>query len=286
MSCEYREFNYQSVDGLALFCREYRPAAPAGTVVCLPGLTRNSRDFTAIARGLARRYRVLTPDLRGRGFSQWDPNWTNYQPPLYYQDVLKLIRESAEEPVALIGTSLGGILAMALAATVPAQVAGIVINDVGPEVNAGGLARIGQYVGLRAAPGTWPEALAHAKANYASAYSDLDEAGWLEYTKACYRENAQGVVVADYDPKIGDALRAAQGVTSDLWPVWAMLAAKPVLAIRGAHSDILTAATLDRMAREKPDLEQIEVANRGHAPLLNEPGVLPKIEAFFAKLFP
>ena len=224
MTHAYREFTYLSNDGLSLFCREYGSLASAGTVVCLPGLTRNSRDFTPLAHYLARRYRVLTPDLRGRGFSQWDPQWSNYQPAVYYQDVLKLMTDEAREPVAIIGTSLGGILAMALGATAPDRVAGIVLNDVGPEVAAAGIARIGKYAGLRASPGNWSEAAAQVKANYGLAYPDFEDADWLEYAKASYRENAEGKVVADYDPKIGDALRAASGPPADLWATWAALA--------------------------------------------------------------
>jgi len=286
MNDDYREFRYTSADGLTLFCREYHAPDSHGTVVCLPGLTRNSRDFADLARHLARRHRVLTPDLRGRGFSSWDANPTNYQPPVYYQDVLKLISEQSRDPVAIIGTSLGGILAMALAAAAPASIAGIVLNDVGPQIDAGGVARIGQYVGLQSRPGTWPAALAQARANFGSAYQDLDEAGWLAFTKRGYREVEAGVVVADYDPKIGDALRAAPSTIADLWPVWAALTRTPVLVIRGARSDILTTETVERMALEKPDLERFEVAHRGHAPLLDEPGVLPAIDTFLSRVLP
>jgi pimeloyl-ACP methyl ester carboxylesterase len=285
MTHAYREFTYLSNDGLSLFCREYRALASAGTVICLHGLTRNSRDFTALAQHLARRYRVLTPDLRGRGFSAWDPQWANYQPAVYYQDVLKLLAETTQEPVAVIGTSLGGILAMALGATAPDRVAAIVLNDVGPAIATAGLARIGQYAGLRAPPGTWSEAVAQVKANASLAYPDFDDAAWRDYAKASYRENAEGIVVADYDPKIGDALRAATAPPADQWAVWAALSSKPVLAIRGAHSDILSAETLARMLREKPDLQYLEVPNRGHVPLLNEPGVLPAIDKLLTQPF-
>ncbi len=286
MTHAYREFHYLSNDGLTLFCREYGSPVPAGTVVCLPGLTRNSRDFTPLAHYLARRYRVLTPDLRGRGFSAWDPQWSNYQPAVYYQDVSKLMTDEAREPVAIIGTSLGGILAMALGATAPDRVAGIVLNDVGPEVAAAGIARIGQYAGLRASPGNWSEAAAQVKTNYGLAYPDFEDADWLDYAKASYRENAEGKVVADYDPKIGDALRAASGPPADLWATWAALRGKPVLAIRGATSDILSSETLARMKREKPDLQSIEVPNRGHVPTLREPGVLAAIDDLLARAFP
>lgn len=286
MSNDYRDFRYRSSDGVDLFCREYHSPNARGTVVCLPGLTRNSRDFTDLAGHLAGRYRVLTPDLRGRGFSGWDVNPTNYQPPVYYQDILQLISEQSRAPVAVIGTSLGGILAMALAATAPASIAGIVLNDIGPQIDASGVARIRQYVGLQTRPGTWPAALAQARANFGSAYQDLDESGWLAFTRRGYREDETGVVVADYDPKIGDAMRAAPTTIADMWPVWAALARTPVLVIRGARSDILSPEIVERMAREKPDLERLEVADRGHAPLLDEPGVLPAIDTFLNRVLP
>lgn len=284
MSNDHRTFRYQSSDGLDLFCREYSSPTTPRTVVCLPGLTRNSRDFTDLARHLALRYRVLTPDLRGRGFSSWDATPTNYQAAVYCQDVLKLISEQSRDPVAIIGTSLGGILAMALAATAPASIAGIVLNDVGPQIDARGAARIGQYVGLQTRPGTWAEAIAQTRANFESAYQDFAEADWLAFARRGYREDDTGVVVADYDPKIGDALRAAPSTIADLWPVWAALARTPVLVIHGARSDILNTDIVDRMARDKPDLERFEVANRGHAPLLDEPGVQPVIDAFLSRV--
>jgi pimeloyl-ACP methyl ester carboxylesterase len=280
----YRELTYAAPDGLALFCREYSPGSAARTVVCLPGLTRNSRDFTPLANALSARYRVLTPDLRGRGNSQWDANIANYHPTVYSHDILRLLAAEVREPVAVIGTSLGGILAMSLAAMSPDCVAGIVLNDIGPELAAEGVARIRGYVGVRAAPGSWAEATAQVKANYGQAYPDFDDTDWLAYARASHREREDGRVVADYDPGIGAALRATSDRPVNFWPVWAAIQ-KPVLAVRGARSDLLSAATFDRMLAEKPDLVRIEVPNRGHVPLLNEPGVLAGIEAFLARVF-
>lgn len=279
MSHAYREFRYLAPDGLSLFCREYTPAQPARTVVCLPGLTRNSRDFAVLARHLAERYRVLTPDLRGRGGSQWDEKVGNYHPTVYYRDVLKLLTDEVTEPVAMIGTSLGGILAMSFGAYGHDYVAGIVLNDIGPELAPEGIARIGSYVGKRGVPGTWAAAVEQMKANYSQAYPDFDEASWLAYAQACHREREGGAVVADYDPKIGDALRATAGQPFDMWEIYKSIK-RPVLAIRGARSDLLSAATFDRMLAEKPELVRVEVPNRGHVPQLNEPGALAAIDAF------
>jgi pimeloyl-ACP methyl ester carboxylesterase len=252
--------------------------------VCLPGLTRNSRDFTVLAKELSSQYRVLTPDLRGRGNSPWDASIANYHPTVYYPDILKLLTDEVREPVAIVGTSLGGILAMSLAAMSPDRVAGIVLNDIGPELAPEGVARIGSYVGVRAAPGSWPEAMAQVRANYGQAYPDFEDADWLAYARASHRERDDGSVVADYDPSIGAALRATSDRPFNFWPVWTTIK-QPVLAIRGARSDLLSAATFDRMLAEKPDLVRIEVPNRGHVPLLNEPGVLAGIDTFLAAVF-
>ena len=284
MSFAYREFTYPSVDGLVLFCREYRPATPQGTVVCLPGLTRNSQDFADLARHLAARYRVLTPDLRGRGRSQWDSRPANYHPVTYYNDVLALLSASVSQPAAVIGTSLGGILAMSLAAMAPERIAGIVLNDVGPQIAREGLARIGSYVGMSPPLASWQEAVQQVQTNYGLAYPDLDATAWEAYARSCYRQCEDGSVVPDYDPAIGDTLRASPPTAFDMWPVWALIR-RPVLAIRGASSDILGESTLARMRRDMPSLQSFEVAGRGHVPLLDEPGVHDHIDAFLARIF-
>ena len=218
--------------------------------MCLPGLTRNSRDFKNLARHLAGRDRVFDTDLRGRGFSSWDANPTNYQPPVDDQDVLKLDFGA----IARCGRNHRHVAwrnpRNGTRSDVACEHRRDLLNDIGPQIDAGGVARIGQYVGLQTRPGNWPAALAQARANFGSAYQDLDEAGWLAFTQRGYREDESGVVVADYDPKIGDALRAAPSTIADLWPVWAALMRTPVLVIRGERSDILTAETVERMARK------------------------------------
>jgi pimeloyl-ACP methyl ester carboxylesterase len=283
MGRTYREFNYTSQDGLSLFCRDYAPPAPRGTVVCLHGLTRNSRDFVRLAEHLAERYRVLAPDLRGRGLSQWDTKLENYHPKIYCSDVLKLIAEEVQGRAAIVGTSLGGIIAMLLGASAADRLAGIVVNDIGPELANTGATRISGYVGVREAPGTWSAAVAQIKAAYANAYPDFDDATWMTHAKATHRELEDGRVVADYDPKIGDAVRATSSRKFDLWDVWRAIGI-PVLAIRGTLSDLLSAETFDRMRQEKPGLVRIEVPNRGHAPVLTEPPVLGGVDAFLARL--
>lgn len=281
MSIQYREFTFASPEGLQLFCREYAPAAAAATVLCLPGLTRNSRDFEKLARRLAARYRVLTPDFRGRGRSQWDPSPANYNPGMYAQDVLQLIGQHTNGRVGLIGTSLGGLVSMLLGAHVPAAVACIVLNDVGPEIGAVGRARILAYAGHIRSLASWQEAAAEVKTNYAIAFPDFDDADWLAYARASYRESPAGGIVADYDPKIGDTLRSGSpAAPGDAWAVWAQLRRVPVLAVRGATSDVLTEAIFERMLAEKPDLIRVTVPGRGHPAMLDEPAAIAALEAF------
>jgi pimeloyl-ACP methyl ester carboxylesterase len=277
---------FESSDGLTLYYRDY-PTPESGRlpVMCLPGLTRNSRDFEALALWLQRGgRRVLTPDLRGRGRSQYDPNWSNYHPGTYLGDLERLQAAASAERVIVIGTSLGGILAMLIAAIRPAAIAGAVLNDVGPEIAPEGLQRIAQYVGRHAPVGSWEEAIAQAQSTYGLALPDLSHADWQALARRSYIE-VDGVPRLDMDPMIGEAVRAAPaGAAPDLWPVYAALAPLPVLALRGALSDVLSEATFERMAREKPDLRRLSVARRGHPPLLDEPECLAAIEDFLSNL--
>ncbi len=251
------EYWFDSHDGLRLYSRVYASAAAdAPVVLCLHGLMRNSRDFGELAVHLAAHHRVIVPDMRGRGLSARDRNFNNYQIPVYLQDVLTLLAGLGAAQASIIGTSMGGLMAMLLAATQPKLVSRIVLNDVGPEVDPRGLERIRGYAG------------------------NLSDARWDEIARLSYRASAQGVPEVDADPLIGEPLRNTSAAAPDLWPFWGALAHVPTLAIRGAHSDVLSAATLQRMQRTKPDLEVLTVANRGHAPLLDEPECVAGIDAF------
>lgn len=283
MSARERSFNFASPDGLELFCRDYTPVAPRGTVLCLPGLTDNSREFAPLARRLAARHRVLTPDFRGRGRSQWDDHPERYAAGVYYQDVLQLIGEHTSDRVVLIGTSLGGMVSILLASQVPECIAGVVLNDVGPEVPAAGLRRIAEYVGREPPASGWKEAAEHAKALHAAAFPDFSDEDWLVHARAACREDGAGRIVADYDPKIGDALRARLGEPIDLWSYWALLKTTPVLLLHAERSDILTLAIVERMLAAKPDLERVTVPGRGHAPKLVEPAITGPLDIFLAR---
>ena len=281
------EYWFDSHDGLRLFSRVYRADdASAPVLLCLHGLMRNSRDFESLALHLAGRCRVIAPDVRGRGLSARDPDYRNYQIPVYLRDLLALLAGLGVARVTIIGTSMGGLMAMALAATQPRLIAGIVLNDVGPELDRQGLERIRGYAGRSTAVGTWPEAVAHVRAIYEPVWPGLSEARWEEIARLSYRADAAGAPVADADPLIGELLRDTSVAAADLWPLWGLLVKVPVLAIRGEQSDILSEATLARMRRDKADLATLTVANRGHAPLLDEPECRTAIDAFLAAIAP
>jgi pimeloyl-ACP methyl ester carboxylesterase len=280
------EHYFTSTDGLRLFYREY-PALPESArlpVVCLPGLTRNSRDFDRIAPRLQRERRVLAPDLRGRGRSQHDPRWQNYHPGTYIADLNTLFDDARIDRFVLVGTSLGGILSMLLAGAYPQRVAGVVLNDVGPEVAPEGLARIAAYVGRHAPVSSWQDAVASVQATYGLAMPGLTDADWLEHAQRSYTE-LNGVPQLDMDPMIGEAVRSAPAAAApDLWPLYAALRPIPTLALRGETSDILAVSTFERMQREKPDLIRVTVPQRGHAPLLDEPECVAALDAFMASV--
>ncbi len=272
-------------DGLRMYCREYGSGhVDAPTVLCLPGLTRNCRDFESLANWLATTHRVLTPDLRGRGRSDHDPNWHNYQPLNYVADVVHLLRALEARRVVVIGTSLGGLVAMILATLQPAALAAVVLNDIGPELDPAGLARIGRHVGQLPAVGDWDEAAAQARQVNSAALPDLTAGQWMAFARRIYREDASGRPVLDMDPMIGAAMRETAGSSADLWVLYRSLADVPTLAIRGALSDLLSAGTLLRMQQLKPDLRTLVVPERGHAPTLDEPESRAAIRALLESI--
>jgi pimeloyl-ACP methyl ester carboxylesterase len=285
MSTVYREHVQPAADGLRLYTRVYEPAGGAAhSVLCLHGLTRNSRDFEDLALHLAPSYRIVVPDLRGRGRSDWDPDMANYKPEVYLGDLLGVMAALSVTRTAVIGTSLGGLLAMMLAATQPALVSGVVLNDIGPEVDPTGAARIRDYAGRLAPVRTWGEAVAQLQSVFGPAWPGLSAERWMTLARRSYSVDATGAPRLDADPLIGEAMRATPPTTpaSNLWPLWALLKETPVLCLRGGSSDILSTATLERMQREKPDLRAVTVANRGHVPLLDEPECLRAIDDFLA----
>lgn len=277
----YAERYFRSHDGLKLYYRDYAGDAGRLPVICLHGLTRNSNDFAALAQRIAPGRRVIVPDQRGRGKSQYDPVWLNYLPTTYVSDLRRLLSELNFARVILIGTSLGGVMSMIMASLNPQTLAGVVLNDIGPELDPVGAKRIMDYVGRLPPVSNWEEATAQVRTTFAGAFPDFTDEQWRAYARMTYFEDANGMPRAASDPKIGDALRATPPVPpGTLWLLYAALRRIPTLVIRGAHSDLLSAATLARMAREKADLQTVTVPNRGHPPLLDEPECVTALDSF------
>lgn len=270
---------YQSQDGLELFYRDYGDGIVGTPIVCLPGLTRNSRDFVDVAVHIGERRRVITPDLRGRGNSMWDPEWRNYHPGTYVNDVRTLLDTLGIERAIIVGTSLGGLCAMGMAAMDAGRLAAVVLNDVGPEASPAALERIRHYVGKDQPPRTWEEAVEQTRRNYGESLPGLGDEDWKKIVWRTYREGDDGAPVADYDPNIGRAVAELGAQTADPWPFFEALGPVPTKLLWGEMSDILTRDIIDKMVVRKPDLEVIPVRNRGHAPLLDEPECRAALDA-------
>jgi pimeloyl-ACP methyl ester carboxylesterase len=280
-----------TIDGLSLYVRDYPPLLPQTglPVICLHGLTRNSRDFEVVApRIAALGRRVLAPDMRGRGQSANDPDPAHYVPAVYAQDVLKLMDAMDVPRAVFIGTSMGGLITLVVSTMAPDRIAASVLNDVGPQLNAAGLARIASYVGRSQPVASWVEAAAAARAVNGEAYPGRldDDEFWMMFARRTFREREDGQLETTYDPHIALAFMDfdEDAPTPDLSPLFMTLAQRPVLSVRGALSDILTAPAVEAMRRLKPDLEAVSVENVGHAPMLDEPEAWDAVLDFLARV--
>lgn len=265
---------WSSKDGLRLHYRDYPASAGASAlpIICLPGLTRNARDFAPLADRLAGDRRIIVVELRGRGESERAKDPLSYVPATYLEDVTALIGELGLDRFILFGTSLGGILSMLIAATMPGKVAGVLLNDIGPAIDPAGLVRIRGYVGRGGSYPTWLHAARSLADLHATAYPDYSLDDWLDMAKRLYRLTNAGRIVADYDSAIAEPFKVPGNESAgDLWPLVDALKPIPALLVRGGLSDILSAATADRMQAELPLLERVDMPRIGHAPTLFEP---------------
>lgn len=268
----YENRYWWSNDGLRLHYRDYAGDGSRPPILCLPGLTRNARDYDAFARSLAGAWRLIAVDLRGRGESAYAKDPMTYVPLTYVQDIEALLGELKIERFVGVGTSLGGIVTMLLAATRPGRIAGALLNDVGPEIEPAGLSRIRGYVGRGSAYPTWMHAArAVAEAN-GDIYPGWGIEEWLAMAKRLYRLNSAGRVVLDYDMKIAEPFRVPGSEAGpDMWKALAGLRDAPVLVVRGARSDVLSAAVAERMVAQLDHAELAVAPDVGHAPTLAEP---------------
>ena len=273
-------------DGLRLHLAEYgERTAPGLPVVCLPGLARTSVDFVELAAALAddpdRPRRVLALDYRGRGLSDHDRDPANYAIPVELGDVLAVLTARAVERAVLVGTSRGGLIAMALGAVRPAILAGVVLNDIGPVIEPQGLMRIKGYVGKLPQPRNLADGADMLRRLFGGQFPKLGDADWLSWARKTWREH-DGRLVATYDPRLSRALAAIdpEHPLPPMWEQFDALACIPVMVIRGANSDLLSMATLEAMKARRNDMTVLEIPDQGHAPLLAEPDTIARITAF------
>ncbi len=281
----YADYWFPSHDGLKLYARDYRcVGAEAGTIICIPGLTRNSADFAVLAEHLSKHYRVVAVDLRGRGRSDNDPKPENYVPEVYCADVLNLLDRIDAPEVTLIGTSLGGLVSILCGARERGNVRSIILNDIGPEVQAAGLQRIQSYMRTRVDVVSWPEAIAQTQETLGNEYPLFQAADWKRITGNLYREDEAGRPVLNYDRNIGASTDESADVAAppDLWSSFAAISGIPLLVVRGETSDILSLDTVEKMQRIHPHMALVEVPSCGHAPELTEPESLQAIGEFLA----
>lgn len=276
-------------DGLRLHARCYGRASAVGIpIVCLPGLARTSADFdllaTALSRDGSRPRRVVALDYRGRGLSQYDSNPANYSVAVELADVLAVVTALELLPAIFIGTSRGGILTMLLAAVRPSAIAGAVLNDIGPMIEPQGLMRIKSYVGKMPEPRTFEEGSEILRRLFQSQFPRLGPDDWLAGARRVFKEE-NGRLVTTYDPKLATALANVdlERPIPDLWKEFDALAHVPVMVVRGANSDILSASTVAQMKARHSALETLEVPDQGHAPLLAEADVVSVISKFVSR---
>jgi pimeloyl-ACP methyl ester carboxylesterase len=285
-AARFEEIAFTACDGLRLYARHYpAPGSARRPAVCLAGITRNSRDFHVFASALAteplQARPVYTIDTRGRGASAWDPEWKNYAIPVEMRDVLDFLTLRSLADVAIIGTSRGGIIAMAMGAAQPSAIGAIVLNDIGPVIEIDGLSRIAGYLGRMPNPHSWADAGRIVKDINQRQFPRVSDAEWVEIARQLFNE-AGGQPAPGYDPKLSNSLSVLDGPMPAMWPQFEALKRVPVMVLRGEHSDILSDATVTEMGRRHPRLTAHTVRWEGHAPLLRDTHTIDAVSTFLA----
>ena len=268
-------------DGLKLHLVDYDPGTPATPVVCLPGLSRTAADFDALARVLSRARRVVAIDYRGRGLSEHDKDWRNYDLAVENADILAQLTAIGVDEAIIVGTSRGGIHAMLFAATRPGLPRAVVLNDIGPVIEAKGLARIRGYVGKLPPPHSLADAVDLGKRIMSAQFTGLDEARWEAWARLTFEEK-DGRFLPRYDTRLMKTLEPLdlEAPIPQMWAQFEGLRAIATLVIRGENSDLLSRETLAEMRRRHPRCEAWEAPGEGHAPLLVDDAAIARIAGF------
>ena len=273
---EWTDRYWNSADGVKLHYRDHDGDRERPPILCIPGLTRNARDFEPVADRFAGDWRVISIDLRGRGGSAFDPVSANYRPMIYVADILKLLDQLGIADAIFVGTSLGGLCTMALALGDRERIAGALLNDIGPVVGQAGIDRIAGYVGKDVRFADWDDAIAQVAGRSGDVYPDYGPAEWDRFVRRVGREDGTGVVF-DYDTRIAENFESAT-TAPDMWPMYEALDGRPVTILRGELSDLLSVEVAQRMANAIGDVDLVTVPRVGHAPTFDEPESIAAVE--------
>lgn len=282
----YRDGFFTVRDGIRLHYRDYPGPFEGPPLLCLAGLTRNSRDFADFAERMSPSHRVLCLDFRGRGESGHDPQPERYLPVTYAHDTIALLDHVGVAQAIFVGTSLGGLVTMLVAVLDEDRIAAAILNDVGPELDQRGIERIRGYVGGRPEGfASWAEAAASLRAYQGGLPENWDEERWQALARRLASEREDGSIRLDYDPAIAEPFRARyERPPTDAWPMFDALARRPVLVLRGEHSDLLSADGLAAMERRSPNVTTVTVAGMPHPPELSEPESVEAIDRFLGQI--
>lgn len=285
MDTPYTDRFWQSPDGLKLHYRDYRGREDRPPIFCLPGLTRNARDFAHVAERLCGEWRVICPSFRGRGQSDYARDSATYNPLTYMTDIVALLEAEGITRLVSIGTSLGGLVTMLLGLSKPGLLAGAALNDIGPVVDPAGVERIRGYVGQGRSFDTWMHAARALQEAQGPAFPGYDIDDWLAMAKRCMVLGQNGRIGFDYDMTIAEPFAADDNaVPPDLWPAFESLSGIPLLLLRGELSDLLSDETVAEMKRRAPGMEAVTVPGVGHAPMLDEPAAVAAIDRLLARV--
>lgn len=273
---------FTTSDGLSLAYSDDGEGLP---LLCLPGLTRNGADFDDLAAALGGRYRLIRLTSRGRGASDRDPDFRNYNVGVEARDAVEFLDHLDLGQAVIVGTSRGGLIAMVLAATAKDRLAGVLLNDIGPDLAPEGLEEIMSYLGIAPKAQSFEELAAALQARMGSRFPGLAQARWLKLARRWFGAGPDGRPQLDYDARLRDAVEATSAQpAADMWPLFDALEGLPVAVVRGANSNLLSAETVARMQARRPDLVVAEVPDRGHVPFLDEPEALAALGALVARV--
>ena len=285
MDTSYADRYWTSPDGLKLHFRDYPGSNERPPLLCMHGLTRNSRDFADLADRVAGTWRVIVPEMRGRGMSEYASDSATYNPLQYVQDVSALLEQEGIERFVAVGTSLGGLMTMLLAAIDPSRIAGAVLNDIGPEISPDGIERIREYVGQGRSYATWMHAARALQEVHGEAHPRFGIEEWLDMAKRSMVVQQNGRIGFDYDMKIAEPFAQDDGAApADMWPALEALDGRPVLIVRGEKSDLFAEDTLKSMLARLPQAASVTIPETGHAPMLNEPEAVAAIDELLARV--